>query len=111
MEQNAITLQRDIETVTSEIIILKNQAQSMAIDFAIEIGGKLTEAKELVKHGEWGDWLKNKVDFSQSQANNLMKVYENRGKHNFLYSYQKHIREIHKLAQKTYHRQLLFDFN
>lgn len=78
MEQNTITLQRDIETVTSEIIILKNQAQSMAIDFAISIGGKLTEAKELVKHGEWGDWLKNKVDFSQSQANNLMKVYENR---------------------------------
>lgn len=78
MEQNAITLQRDIETVTSEIIILKNQAQSMAIDFAIEIGGRLTEAKELVKHGEWGDWLKNKVDFSQSQANNLMKVFENR---------------------------------
>ena len=78
MEQNAITLQRDIETVTSEIIILKNQAQSMAIDFAIEIGGRLTEAKELVKHGEWGDWLKNRVDFSQSQANNLMKVFENR---------------------------------
>ncbi len=78
MEQNAITLQRDIETVTSEIIILKNQAQSMAIDFAIEIGGRLTEAKDLVKHGEWGDWLKNKVDFSQSQANNLMKVYDNR---------------------------------
>lgn len=78
MSENQITLQRDIETVTSEIIILRNQAQSMAIDFAIAIGGKLTEAKELVKHGEWGDWLKNKVDFSQSQANNFMKIYTNR---------------------------------
>ncbi|WP_144251287.1 DUF3102 domain-containing protein, partial [Mycobacterium tuberculosis] len=38
------------------------------------IGGKLIEAKELVTHGEWGTWLQNNVNYSQSTANNFMRV-------------------------------------
>lgn len=79
MEENKIALQRDIETVTGEIILLRNQAQSMAVSYAIELGRKLTEAKSLLKHGEWGEWLKNRVEFSQSSANDFMKMYEEYG--------------------------------
>ena len=40
----------------------------------LEIGARLIRAKELVPYGEWGEWLENKVDFSQSMANKFMKV-------------------------------------
>ncbi|MDP4095452.1 DUF3102 domain-containing protein [Paenibacillus sp. P96] len=40
----------------------------------IDIGTKLIEAKGLVNHGEWGDWLKNNVNYSQSTANNFMRI-------------------------------------
>lgn len=77
--ENQELMQRDIDIVTSEIILLKNQAQSMAISFAIEIGKKLIEAKALLNHGEWGEWLENKVQFSQRSANDFMKIYEEYG--------------------------------
>ena len=37
------------------------------------------EAKELVPHGEWGNWLEEAVDYSKSTANNLMKIFEEYG--------------------------------
>ena len=51
----------------------------MAAEYAIEIGGYLTEAKALLPHGEWGNWLKEKVNYSQSTAINFMKLYEEYG--------------------------------
>lgn len=71
--------QRDIQTVTTEIRTLHRQAQGMIINYAIEIGRRLKEAKSLLKHGEWGEWLENEVDFSRSTANNLMKIFEEYG--------------------------------
>ena len=71
--------QRDIQTVTTEIRTLHRQAQGMVTIYAIEIGRRLTEAKSLLQHGEWGEWLKNEVDFSRSTANNLMKIFEEYG--------------------------------
>jgi Protein of unknown function (DUF3102) len=40
-----------------------------------EIGRLLTEAKAIVGHGEFKDWIKGKFDFSYSTANNFMNVY------------------------------------
>lgn len=71
--------QRDIETVTGEIRTLVHQAQTMALVYAIEIGRRLYEAKSLLKHGEWGTWLSEKVEFSQSTANNMMKIFDEYG--------------------------------
>ncbi len=71
--------QRDIETVTSEIKNICQQAQAMALMYAIEIGRRLKEAKAILPHGEWGDWLKEKVEFSQSSANNFMRIFEEYG--------------------------------
>ena len=71
--------QRDIQTVTTEIRTLHRQAQGMILNYAIEIGRRLKEAKSLLKHGEWGEWLKDEVDFSRSTANNFMKIFEEYG--------------------------------
>ncbi len=70
---------RDIEIVTNEINSLLSQAQCLLLTFAIEIGRRLVEAKSLLPHGEWGNWLKEKVGFSQSSANNYMKIFEEYG--------------------------------
>ena len=45
----------------------------------ILIGKLLEEAKSLVPHGEWGAWLKNNVDYSESTAQNLMRCYREFG--------------------------------
>ncbi len=79
MSENAITFSRNIETVTNEIVILREQASRVAVGYIIEIGKRLVEAKALLPHGEWGDWLKNRVNFSQKTANNWMKIYEEFG--------------------------------
>ena len=59
----------------AEIRMLKGQAQQMAVAYAVEIGRRLTEAKAMVPYGEWGEWLKREVEYSQSTAQSLMKVY------------------------------------
>lgn len=69
------TTGRSIGTVTAEIVAISNQAAQMAYMSMIEIGKRLVEAKDLVEHGEWGDWLKNEVKFSQRTANNFMNIY------------------------------------
>ena len=71
--------QRDISTVTTEIRTLHRQAQRMILGYAIEIGRRLTEAKEMLPHGQWGEWLKTEVEFSQSTAQNFMRIFTEYG--------------------------------
>lgn len=40
------------------------------------IGQALIEAKGQLAHGEWGDWLRDKVNFSQGTAENYMRIAE-----------------------------------
>lgn len=70
---------RDIETVTAEINVITVQTQRGLLSGAIEIGRRLVEAKSMVPHGEWGKYLKERVNYSQSSANNLMKLYQEYG--------------------------------
>ena len=74
---------RGIETVTSEICTIKKQTQLIVLQSAIEIGRRLKEAKALVPYGQWGEYLKNEVDFSQSTANNMMKLADEYGAEQF----------------------------
>ena len=76
---SGVEIKRDLNTVENEIITLRNQAQQQALIYAVEIGRRLTEAKSLVPHGGWADWLENKVEFKQRTANNFMKIYEEYG--------------------------------
>lgn len=70
---------RDPEIIAAEINTIKKKVQQAVIFASIEIGGKLLEAKSLVKQGEWGAWLENNVEYSQSTAENLMKLYREYG--------------------------------
>lgn len=71
--------QRDIQTVTTEILTLTQQGQRLILEYAIEIGRRLHEAKSMLPHGEWGNWLREEVEFSQSTANNFMRMFEEYG--------------------------------
>ena len=68
--------QRDIEVVTQEIINLTEEARATVLLYSAEIGRRLYEAKAILGHGEWGDWLKNEVHFSQRTAENHMRIFE-----------------------------------
>ena len=75
----SIAQQRDIRTVTSEIITIQRQAQQMMLGYSIEVGRRLTEAKSMVPFGEWGNYLREELNFSTSTANNLMRIFEEYG--------------------------------
>ena len=72
-------LPRTVETVTLEIRTLQRQAQQIMLGYAVEIGRRLEEVKAILPHGQWGDYLKNEVDYSQSTANNFMRIYREYG--------------------------------
>lgn len=70
---------RTVETVTLEIRTLQRQAQQIMLGYAIEIGRRLEEVKSILPHGQWGEYLKNEIDYSQSTANNFMRIYREYG--------------------------------
>lgn len=60
----------NIEKATAKILMLKEQtAQNI-----IEIGKTLIEVKEKIEYGEFGIWLRDKVEFTHQTANKFMKV-------------------------------------
>lgn len=69
MKNNQLTVS-EIDTITTEIIKLKNQtAQNI-----IEMGKRLTKVKESLPHGEFGKYLSDKVDFTDRTARRFMQV-------------------------------------
>lgn len=67
---------RDINTITTEIRTLYQTALRSELSYAVQLGRKLTEAKTLVEHGEWGNWIKDNLPFSQDKATMMMKIYD-----------------------------------
>jgi len=72
-------ISRTPELIAAEINNIKQQTRNMVLYNSIEIGRRLVEAKALVQHGEWGEWLERSVDYSQRTANNLMRIFEEYG--------------------------------
>lgn len=70
---------RTPETVGAEIRNLTSAARYLTVYYAVEIGRRLTEAKELVPYGEWMTWLKSETEFSQPTANRFMRVFAEYG--------------------------------
>ena len=68
------------DRLVSEIRMITEQTKQVVLFNSIEIGRRLTEAKAMVKHGTWGTWLKERVDYSQRTANNFMKIYQEYGR-------------------------------
>lgn len=61
---------RDIETITAEILQLKEDAGNAILG----IGQRLIEVKAILSHGEWIPWLSERVEFSEKTAQNLMRL-------------------------------------
>ena len=71
MELAVVEIQnRQIDIITTKIISL----QKSTTKNCIEIGSLLIKAKEVLPHGEWLNWLKNKVDFTERTAQRFMAV-------------------------------------
>ncbi len=77
-EQNIVS-GRDLGAITKEIQYYWLKGQAAVLDCVIEIGRRLCEAKLLIEHGQWGEWIKNNFEFSHSSANTYMKLYEEYG--------------------------------
>ena len=76
---NDMQVTRTPEMVAAEINLIKEQTRKLVLSNSIIIGKKLKEAKEMLEPGQFGKWLAEAVDFSQSTANNLMRVYDEYG--------------------------------
>lgn len=69
---NDLQVTRTPEMVAAEINLIKDQTRKLVLSNSILIGKKLKEVKEMLEPGQFGKWLAEAVDFSQSTANNLM---------------------------------------
>lgn len=76
---NEIQTQRTPDIIGAEIRGLTQQAKTMTLWFGIEIGRRLTEAKEMLEHGQWLPYLKEQTEFSQPSASRLMRLYDEYG--------------------------------
>ncbi|KLU66726.1 chromosome partition protein Smc [Desulfosporosinus acididurans] len=76
---NELSLERSPSIIAAEINSIKEQTRKMVLFNSIEIGRRLVEAKTMIGHGEWGEWLEKSVDYSQRTASNLMRIFEEYG--------------------------------
>lgn len=79
IERSAEMIAEEINQIKSQTYGILMSAKNYAYRSCMEIGKRLEEAKALVAHGEWGDWLVNNVDYSESKAENLMRMYREFG--------------------------------
>ena len=75
MNLNEIALSNDLNVITAEIKMLETNMTKSLVEHGWEIGKRLSHVKKNLKHGEFGDWLKNNFDFSHQYANQFMKFY------------------------------------
>lgn len=73
---NEIQENNNLNTLATEINSIKEQTRKIVLSNSIEIGRRLTDAKSMCEHGEWGEWLKNSVDYTQRTAQQLMKIFD-----------------------------------
>ncbi len=76
---NDITIIRTADVIAAEINGIKAQTRAVMLCGSIEIGRRLVEAKDMLEHGQWTDWLERSVDYSPRTAQNLMKIFEEYG--------------------------------
>lgn len=62
----------NLDQIVSEIKFFENQA----VVSYWEIGKRLSQAKEQINHGEWLDWVKKNLGYSERTTQQLIKVSE-----------------------------------
>ena len=69
-KQLTVTEKKTLPQLETEI---KEHLTKIATNY-IEVGNRLIEAKELVKHGQWQIWLENNFQLKRQSAQNFMNI-------------------------------------
>lgn len=69
-----------LNTLVAEVHVIEGQVRSIALSAAIEIGKRLMEAKGIVPHGRFREWLAANLDYSERRAQDLMRLAEQYGR-------------------------------
>lgn len=68
------------QLVTLEGLAMQARTLRLSINMNMwQLARVFTEAKELVAHGEWGNWLKENADVSEKTAQDMMAAYRRFG--------------------------------
>lgn len=67
---------RSPQEIAAEINAIRRRAARQLLEDSVEVGRLLVEAKSTVGHGEWGGWLEENFQYSSTEANNLMRLFE-----------------------------------
>ena len=76
VDKTPVVPERSVESIAMEINVIKERAARDLLAAAVDVGRLLCEAKDKVPHGEWGEWLERNVSYSVSNANNMMRLYQ-----------------------------------
>ncbi len=77
--RSAAVIAEEINEIKTQTFGILTAAYSYAHRSCMEIGKRLLEAKEIVPFGEWGKWLAENFEYSESTAGNLMRIYREYG--------------------------------
>lgn len=81
MEQELTTTTTQQPTATLEVLTLEVKFYlNQTAQNIIEVGKRLAQAKALVPHGEWGNWLESNFSLTDRTARNFMQCAERFGK-------------------------------
>lgn len=76
---NALTKARTPKIVAAEINSIIHQTEIIVLTNSLQVGRLLLEAKEMLPHGEFGDWCRNEIGYSKTKANELMQLFNEYG--------------------------------
>ncbi len=77
MSGEIMAVGRSADGIALEIRVIFRQTQQVMCSAAVEIGKRLIEAKALVPHGEWGEYVQHCCGFSQRTAQSYMQLASN----------------------------------
>lgn len=84
---------------TPEIIGAEIRALTASmLSNVIEIGRRMVEAKELLPHGSFGEWIKENTGYGLSSANNFMKIFREYGGQTSLFGTEANSQTLGKLS-------------
>ncbi len=73
---SALSTERTPLIIAAEINTIKHQTEKVVFNNAVEIGRRLKEAKEILQHGEWLQWLEESVSYTERTAQRLLLIFD-----------------------------------
>lgn len=80
MSGEVVAVGRSADSIAMEIKVIVRQAHRVVCSAAIEIGERLIEAKKLVPHGEWEEYVSGRCGFKPRTAQAYMQIAASREK-------------------------------